>query len=312
MSAFCSPDDMASITAQGVDAHFVKHEPGIRNYNSGLTRKAEKLYLATRRANPENWRCDIVVNRLLPNDRAERICTLALPRKHGMEDFEDGRLFWHAGKLHLAYTEGHYWSRPWLSVQKLAILRDDWSIEQTVTIGFGVNSVGQEKNWAFFSHRDGRLHFVYSPSPHVVAALDEKYRVVESWATQPDGCQHLRGGTPPVHVGQHYYSFAHWYRPHPTRERRYAFCSYRFMDEPPFEIDGLSGSIVWASGRDETLPNLRYPHWAPLVVFPCGALVEEDCWLVSAGINDSFDALFRLPVTIPHDYVLSARLSRGA
>lgn len=287
-----------SVLAQGIPASFVRHEPLVRNYNSGLTRKGFHDYLATRRFNRDTWRCEIVINRLV-DGAAERVCGLDLPRAHGREWHEDARLLWHNGRIYCAYTEGQYWMRPWVAVQKLALLRDDWSVEKVYTIGFGENSVGTEKNWQFFSHNE-RLHFVYSIAPHVVVELDEDLSPYTVHATECSLALPYRGGTPPVRAGDSYISFPHYHVAHEARSRRYGFSAYRFEAAAPFHVTDITEPLIVASESDPTLPNLAYPHWHPIVAFPCGAQLNhrEDnggTWRVSAGINDSYDAIFEIP-----------------
>lgn len=287
-----------SVLAQGFPASFVQHEPLVRNYNSGLTRKGFGEYLATRRFNRDTWRNEIVINRLT-DGRAMRVCTLDLPRAHGMEHFEDARLFWHNSRIHCAYTEGQYWNRPWVAVQKLALLNDDWSVDRVVTIPFGENSYGTEKNWQFFSHNDA-LHFVYSMKPHVVVELGSDYQPRTIHTTRAVMAHQYRGGTPPVRVGDRYFSFPHYHVTHAKRHRRYGFSCYAFAAEAPFPIVGISDPLVVGSDDDPTLPNLAYPHWQPVVVFPCGAILNDQInrggtWKVCAGINDSHDVIFKIP-----------------
>ena len=293
-------DAVPSVVSQGFRTAFVRHEPGVRNYNSGLVQMAGREFLATRRFNRDTWRCEIVINELVSGE-AHHVRRLELPRAMGREWHEDARLFWHNGVLHMAYTEGQYWSMPWVAVQKVALLDDEWNVKLVVTIGYGENSLGQEKNWQFFSHR-GKLFFVCSLTPHIVVELDATYQPCAVFTTEwaPLGImgdfeEKLRGGTPPVRVGEYYVTFPHFHTKHPERSRRYGFNACAFEARPPFQIVGLTEPLVIGSAHDPTLPNLAYPHYHPIVVFPCGALHREGLWTVSAGINDSFDALFEIP-----------------
>jgi hypothetical protein len=281
-----------SVMEQGINARFITHaDCTTRNYNSGMAVVGGKTYLATRYFNRAAWRCDIVINELNGME-AKPVTQLKLPRAHGREWHEDARLFWHAGKLYCAYTEGQYWMRPWVAVQKLAVLREDWSVERVVTIGFGENSVGQEKNWQFFSH-NGHLHFVYSIAPtHCVVALDDDYMVIGAHQTESGLKLPLRGGTPPRRFGDCYITFPHFHVEHEGHARRYAFSALTFEAKPPFRVEGVTEPLIWGSEHDGVILNAAYPHWNPLVVFPCGALLDGDTWMVSAGVNDSFDALF--------------------
>lgn len=291
-------------------------EPGVRNYNSGLCVKDGARFLATRRFNQDKWRYEIVIKQLGVLDQAgyfqlqtaTPVRVLELPRPHGRESHEDARLFWHRGRLYCAYTEGQYWQRPWISVQKLALLGDDWSVEKVYTIGYGENTLTPEKNWMFFSHED-QLRFVYSIEPHIVVTLDDEMNVLwEHRTPRTSAVLPLRGGTPPVRIDDYYVTFPHFHERHPTRKRRYGFALLCFEARPPFAVLDVSDPIIRASAEDATLPNPMYPHWEPLVVFPCGALYSDGLWLVVAGINDSFDALFAID---PHAIRPRHRLQQG-
>jgi hypothetical protein len=293
-------DEIPSVTSQGFPASFVDHgEPGIRNYNSGLCLKDGARFLATRRFNHDKWRYEILI-KYLNGVAALPVRVLDLPRPHGRESHEDARLFWHRDRLYCAYTEGQYWQRPWIAVQKLALLGDDWSVEKVYTIGYGENTITPEKNWMFFSH-DDRLHFVYSIEPHIVVELDDEMRVVgEFVGGRTTDVLPLRGGTPPVRMDHYYVTFPHFHERHSTRKRRYGFSMLCFEARAPFAVLQTSVPIIRASAEDATLPNPMYPHWEPLVVFPCGALYSDGLWMVVAGINDSFDAIFVIdPHAIP-------------
>ncbi|MCW5549981.1 MAG: hypothetical protein KIT44_13540, partial [Opitutaceae bacterium] len=287
-------DRVPSVFEQGLKAAAVGHDPAVRRYNSGMAQVGKHIYIATRTFNPGTHRCDIEINRIIIEApgrcRPSHVATVDLPRATGMEQFEDGRLLHHRGRLYLAYTEGRYWRRPYVAVQQLALFRkSSWEVEKVWTIGYGNNSVRSEKNWQFFSDGE-RLHFIYSISPHVVVSLDDEMRVTGEQVTTPTlHWEHgtLSGGTPPVPskpAGDTYITFFHSYTPHAARSRRYTFSAYEFSAKPPYAIRRLTRPLIVASARDGTLPNPSEPRWLPIVVFPCGAILDRaGNWLVSAG-----------------------------
>ena len=292
-----------SVLRQGYRAEFIHHEPGMRCFNSGMLEKKDGLYLATRRGEARSSLHNIVISKLTGSS-PKPVAVVKIPRVHGREQFEDARLFMHRGKVHMSYVEGRYWKTPRLALQKLAILDDNWKVERVIDIEFGDNGFGQEKNWQFFSRND-RLYFVYSIAPHITVELDKDYKVRKRWIVDVNNSFMglLRGGTPPQHVGGGYQAFVHFHTEHFTRMRRYAMCSYKFRDKPPFEPYALSEVLLRASEEDPVIPNLGTPDWNPLVVFPCGVVRRKDHWLVSAGINDSLDVLLKLPLKLKHGAV---------
>lgn len=208
---------------------------------------------------------------------------------------EDGRLFRHDGDVYVAYTEGHYETRPFLAVQGLARLNAFFGVDRLLPIAYGGNGRSSEKNWQFFSH-DGALHFVYSIEPHVVVRLDWP-KIIAEYATSSIGHWPwgvMRGGTPPLRLGDEYISFFHSFRSHRLRQRRYTMSAYKFEAAPPFRITGITEPLLSASENDPTLPHPGHPDWKPLVIFPCAAWPEGKEIVVSAGVNDSFDALIRV------------------
>lgn len=150
-----------------------------------------------------------------------------------------------------------------------------------------------EKNWLWFEH-DGQLHLIYMTEPHeVVQWFGESYGQVyetdfplgysEIWG-------HPRGGTPPVRIGDEYWSFFHsstvWRDP----KRRYHMGCYAFEAKPPFRITRCSSRPI-CSG------SMKDPWWdgQPLVVFPCGAIFRNGQWFVTLGINDMVSGWMEIP-----------------
>jgi predicted GH43/DUF377 family glycosyl hydrolase len=138
-----------------------------------------------------------------------------------------------------------------------------------------------EKNWQFFEH-DGELHSVYTVQPHVVLRHDGR-RAVEAGRSTPafpwQGLA-LRGGAPPVRVGEEYYHFFH------TLEEVGGEYIYRlgldtFAAQPPFAVRRIVERPLLSPDEHD-----RPPDSNKRVVFPCGALLRGERWLVSHGCHD--------------------------
>lgn len=160
-------------------------------------------------------------------------------------------------------------------------------------------SSNNEKNWLWFQH-EGRLHTVYMTSPHEVVewgSLHEAPRLVH----QTEGpCKtwwpygQPRGGSPPVRVGDEYWSFFHsstpWLGWRKNEKRRYHMAAYAFEAKPPFRITRFAKlPILTGSPRDPWAEN------QPLVIFPCGALLRNGVWLVTFGVNDMASGWIEIP-----------------
>lgn len=143
-----------------------------------------------------------------------------------------------------------------------------------------------EKNWQFFVC-DGRLYFIYSIKPHIVyEVLGEK--IVHTYSTETPHAWaggHLRGGAPPVRVGDRYY---HWFhgRVGNYDETVYNTGVYTFAARPPFEVLEMTRHPVqWADPASRPGPGAA-------VVFVGGAILEDSAydkepeWLISQGVND--------------------------
>lgn len=156
-----------------------------------------------------------------------------------------------------------------------------------------------EKNWLWFYH-DGRAHCVYMTQPHEVVrfwdGLSEPERVYKTDGVSDRWWRfgHPRGGTPPVRIGDEYWSFFHsstrWAESPTPGRNRYHMGAYAFEAKPPFKITRFSRyPILTGSPKDPWSPN------QPLVIFPCGALLKDGTWLVSMGVNDMASAWIEIP-----------------
>lgn len=162
-----------------------------------------------------------------------------------------------------------------------------------------------EKNYLPFEH-DGRLYCVYrfphGAHQHEVWELDENFGIKANLCGTRKPLKwkwgEIRGSTPPVRVGDEYFTFFH----SSFRDRSvfqdlvYVVGWLSFQAKPPFAITYMSPCpILWP----ELSSYGRGPTKA-LVTFPCGAVYDDGKWIVSAGANDAYCDLF----CIEHDELL--------
>ena len=174
--------------------------------------------------------------------------------------------------------------------QLYATLKEDLSVGDVFCPGpRRGNTVDRwEKNWSPFLH-DGLLYAVKNISPrHVVVRIDgHRTRVVAdvSGPTWTGGL--LRGGAPPVRHGDQYLS---WFHGHVRWMGRKTYTTglYSFEAKPPFRPLHITHDPV-VYGDSRTRPK----GWVINNFFPCGALLEDGEWLVSAGYHDMEVALVR-------------------
>lgn len=122
-----------------------------------------------------------------------------------------------------------------------------------------------EKNWQFFEHNN-QMHVIYSVQPFRVFELqnfDLKRKVAEQdWTL---GQVHVRGGTPPVRIGNQFYMVTH--------SKDYKM--YMVTFDESLRITKCT-----------TCPLLTLPgHY---IHFPCGLVYDEraNTFLVSVGFNN--------------------------
>lgn len=280
--------------------------PADRHYNAGLLYLRDRLHLFYRK-------------QVMPSQFSKiGYCTLGfdlkpvlgtgkeikLPETLPDQQYEDPRVC-----MSIDRSTGEM--SPWLSYTTtesgsesapiaLVKLNDDFDYVRELNLAWGQN--GQyaviQKNWTFFRYRD-KMMCVYKPYPHEVFFVDTATgsQILVSQKTSSDEIVtwrygEIRGGAPPIKVGESYFSFFHSRLPHPDPERkaRYYMGVYEFWGEPPFRPKRCSKlPILVASEMEKAAHNLPY------TVFPCGAQLVKDEWVISMGVNDNSIALLRLP-----------------
>lgn len=236
---------------------------------------------------------------LLQNNVPERdSTTVVIDTAYPDEQAEDPRVMVVGDRLFLSWVAWRY-ARPGnFAHQVFGELDHGFRVRLPQHVEFGKNgdhlhrNKGFEKNWIWF-HDERGWHFVYSMQPHTVCDVVDGM-VVNVNTTSGDqrvwtyGEQ--RGGTPPVRVGDEYFSFFHssvaWMPPY----RRYFAGCYAFSADPPYEVTGITSYPLLFGSKEDA----RVDGTGPLVVFPCGALFRNGEWLVTLGVNDCRSAWIRL------------------
>lgn len=213
----------------------------------------------------------------------------------GMENYEDPRAVLHDGKVYLlACTFVKH--RP--AEQVIVKLDDHYREEWAWKPQFGNNTKSHEKNWCPFFYND-RLFFVYRVDPHRVVMTDDG-RVMHEYRDNRTNrlWRHgeKRGGTPPVLIGDEYFSLFHSSLPWRYGKRRYFVGAYAFEAKPPFRVTRMSSIPLFEASNAEPMNSD-----SPLVVFPCGKTYSKGKWFVVYGVNDNHCNW----ITIPHSQLLS-------
>lgn len=217
------------------------------------------------------------------------------------ENWEDPRITQFGNEFVLSWC-----NFKWNSVahQCVGTVTDRWLVPKVHHPVYGKNgphlmaNTGHEKNWIWFDH-EGVLHLIYTTAPHRVCET-RNFTVTRQYDTP--GAGHLwtkwgemRGGTPPVRIGDEYFAFFHssnkWIPP----RRRYHMGCYAFEAKPPFRVTRVSKKPI-LSGSENDQRN----SGAPVVTFPTGVIHRDGKWLVVGGSNDC-KCFWTL---IPHDELL--------
>lgn len=182
-----------------------------------------------------------------------------------------------------------------------------------------------EKNWMFFEHA-GELYTVYSIAPHRVhrVRLDAPGPIrcesahMTTWHDAPYTARFgsPRGSTPPVRLGDHYFSFFHSQYRKPfgrrlltaaTRGTRlrattYGIGFYAFRAAPPFAPALFSPALLFEPPVRRRSPRPPLATNYDSCVYPSGAVHDSGRWLVSAGLHDDACGL----ISLTHDDLLRA------
>jgi predicted GH43/DUF377 family glycosyl hydrolase len=233
----------------------------------------------------------------LGSDMALSDRTMFSPRmEHLSEQFEDPRAF--VDNLGNLCISAATYVNPQVAIQQIVCkVNDNFQVTRNIRIRHGKNSdqltaqSGLEKNWTFFTH-EGKMFFVYQIDKrfgHEVVALDLNWRPESRNNTTGIHWRfgEIRGGTPPVLVGDEYFAFYHSSLKWGSSNSRYVMGAYAFEAAPPFRITRFTKFPILSgcSGSAQIKP----------VVFPSGAEIREGVWTVVYGINDNQCGWSKIP-----------------
>ncbi len=219
--------------------------------------------------------------------------------------FADPRLYRFGGRIFV------YWNSGWHEPQNHQFLHelDAVSLRPIGTARELLLVTGQrrqlEKNWTLFGPDPDDLRVLYSLTPHCIlrcSLAGEGDVACRADSTQefllpgyPPCHGGLRGGAPPVRVGDRYWVFGHSVHDSPAGYR-YAALAYSFSaDAGHAPLDRPIRPLqVWNPyGGDRLHPALN-PAVGE-VIYPCGAVWHEDGWILGYGLNDERCAVMALP-----------------
>lgn len=273
----------------------------VQYFNPAIVDWMGKRYLVARRRRHATHpgKNDIVLWWIGNDMRPLREHQVLFPTKHPSENWEDPRASVVDNALWLSWAA---FRAPWQMHyvhQAAGVVNTRFQVPYVCNVVYGGNgphslaNTGNEKNWCWFSHEEA-MHFVYSPSPHVVVKTSGGEKVEDQY--QSGGiswkCGLPRGGTNPILFDGLYWTFFHSSLEISlvAPKRRYYMGAYAFESKPPFRPVMMTRKhLLCGSENDPREPS------APLCVFPCGAMLEGEEWLVTLGVNDCSCAWIRIP-----------------
>lgn len=291
-------------------------EPNICHTNTGLEFVDNHLRIFTRRieyvATPQK--------RILKyQTRLEIFClnygtmslsgsvTPQLPERYPSESWEDPRVLIVGDKFYIGMAT-HMCKMRFPVRQCLVLLSEDFcAFEVYAEPKFGGNhpipqeATSTEKNWTWFG-KDGEIYCIYTLEPLCIFKLNEQREadpvetVVSPGAKWKYGI--IRGGTnPELHDGE-YWMFFHsslpWLDefglPVIDNYRRYYVGAITMSAEAPYRITSVTEEpLLIGSEEDSDL------FLGPPCIFPCGAKLLHNEWLITMGINEEKSAWISIP-----------------
>lgn len=261
------------------------------HYNSALFSLNDKKYLMTRKASFVLKNTQINTLNLFEYDTKQQI-KLKINDEVAYEQYEDPRVLLHNDKIYVGCAN---YTHDYINYihQKILVFDNQFNHVSNIHPVYGNNgnsihtNNAVEKNWTYFVYKN-RLMCVYKMFPHTVVEFDWDGNMVAEYKSFFPTHKfwkfgECRGGSNPIYKDGYYHCFFHSSIHWETWKRRYFMGYYKFNSEPPFDIVEVSTEpILWGN----TMDIREYPETSPLVVFPCGAILNNEKFMVSFGLND--------------------------
>ena len=244
------------------------------NFSEIENPKSPGEFVSTYRAHTQgNWKTQLFCN----DD------PLQLPSKLSDNSIEDARLFVFNGRLHASYTVAQAIDGRWRCYIAYGEIDGD-KLGHIQIKHPGNDMLGMNKNWTPFVH-DGKLHFIYGirGTNQIVLQVDAD-RVSAEYKAPAPVWEHgeIRGGAILPHA-EGFIRFFHSRQDYQDKTVRYFVGAAIMEAKPPFKTIRVSTKPI-LEGDEHYTPFVR--HWKANVVFPLGARVCPDGYVLSYGRND--------------------------
>ncbi len=263
------PNAVIKISAAVVQVPFIIDLPH-EGFNPSITRWRGKLLMAWRKGwfSARIWLGELSEDHRLLWGR--EVDFSHLWRLTEDDWLEDPRLVVAGNKVLVVFT----YVRGQDICMAMATLGGDLRVEECQIMKSTVRE--WEKNWQLFEC-DKKLRVIYYPNPNTVGWRDgQQFKIPAADGARLDWeWGEARGGTPPIKIGEEYFSFFH-----SSIQKHYVAGFYAFEAKPPFRVTRWPSQPCMIAVKDAW-------HGGHAVVFPGGAIFENGRWLVAFGWQDS-------------------------
>ena len=203
----------------------------------------------------------------------------------GKKEAEDPRLFRCGKTIHILFNSGDSFLR---GVRKMYLGQLDphtMKVSNVTVLDPYLSAI--EKNWVPFEyiHEQNRptVCFEYALAPRrLLTLVEDKLECIPIVSRDkfqdvlwPDAWGHPRGGTPAIHMDDHYLAFFHSsFRSPSNQQNWYVIGTYTFEDKPPFSITGVSYYPILFNGIYTSTP-MHIGNPSLRCIFPGGFIVEK-------------------------------------
>lgn len=290
-----------SIYDQHIDVNLLNFDYDYKNllFNSSIFEFENKKYIFARKSSFVTKSISDNTLELFEYPSLEKI-KIKIKNEIDFEQYEDPRVFVYDNKIYVSCVN---YTHDDLNImhQKILVFDKNFNHIGNIHPKYGYNgkslkeNLGKEKNWAFFVIKN-KLFCIYKINPHTILEFDWNGNLITEYNTNFDiknswKYGECRGGTNPILKNDVYHCFFHSSIPWKRGQRRYIMGHYIFNSEPPFNILKFdSEPILWGNEIDKKI----LPEINPPVVFPCGAILENDKFLVSFGFNDEKTGIIKI------------------
>ena len=302
VSNFTLKNNSKPIHEQNVNAKLL-NLPYTQNdfyFNSALFKLNNTRYLMSRYCHIDEDRIPHNTLRLFNVNEGLSEIPLKINDEVQDEQYEDPRVLIHDDKIYVGCANYQLYVSDKIH-QKILVFDTTFKHIDNIHPVYDGNEINclsntkSQKNWTYFVH-DGKILCVYQMNPHTVVEFDNQGRILTEYKTHTDIIKTWRFGEPrmgsnPILKDGVYYNFFHSSIPWKNPKRQYFMGYYTFEAKPPFKIIEISKDpILWGNETDfRFLPNFN-----PIVVFPCGAIYEDNSFYVSFGFNDEKTGIIKI------------------